>query len=174
MIWAMKWFSFAILAVLTIVFQTTVVQAMAIHSVWPNWMFILAVHYALWGPWPDAAMAAWTLGLIMDLFSGGRIGLNAFCFGGAAWAIMHLRQVMFRDHPMTQILVTLLFMLVMQGITGLYYCWDASVTIPWKDIGWSALFTALYTAAWAPYLHWPLIRLERWTGLRGTLDPMRR
>ena len=56
----MKWISFAILAVLTSVLQTTLVaHTLAIGEIRPDWMFILAVHYALHGKWPDVAIAAW-------------------------------------------------------------------------------------------------------------------
>jgi len=163
----MKWRPFIILAIVTLVFQTTIVQAMAIRSVWPNWMFVLAVHYALWGPWPDAAIGAWLLGLMVDLQTAGgsgHIGLYAFLFGGAAWAIIHVRQVFFRDHALTQILVTGVFTLMIELAVEVYRQWGvgasrASIFLP-------ALFTALYTAAWAPYLHWLLSRLRRWTSLQ--------
>ena len=55
----MKWLPFGILACITIICQTTFVPSMAIHHIWPDWMFVLDVHYALWGPWPEAAIAAW-------------------------------------------------------------------------------------------------------------------
>ena len=75
---SMRWFSFAILAVIALVLQTTVVPRMGIQftrpdlvqSIRPDLVFILAVHYALWGPWPDAAIGAWILGFIASLQSG--------------------------------------------------------------------------------------------------------
>lgn len=162
----MKWRPFIILAVLTLICQTTIVPVMAIYSVWPNWMFILAVHYALWGPWPDAAIGAWVLGFGVDLQTvgaAGHIGLYAFLFGGTAWAIIRIRKIFFRDHALTQVLVTGVFALVVELAVEIYRQWGseaskASFFLP-------ALFTALYTAAWAPYLHWLLARLRRWTGL---------
>lgn len=169
----MRWFSFAMLAAVTIVLQTSAVPLMEIQSVRPDLMFILAVHYALWGPWPDAAIAAWILGLVVDLNSvGHNIGVNAFCFGLAAWAIMRIRQVVFRDHAITQLLITLVFTVLIQLILGLYRRWGG----PTGDgsILWPALMTGVYSAACTPYLHWLLIRLSRWTGLRanrGLLSP---
>jgi rod shape-determining protein MreD len=164
----MKWLSFAILAVLTVVLQTTVVQKMAIQSIWPDWMFVLAAYYALWGPWPEAAIAAWILGLLVDLQSLDRIGLHAFTYGAAAWGIMRLRQVVFRDHPLTQITLTLAFTLGVQLVVGLYRQWGPGMEVSTTAWWWPALFTAVYTAACAPYLHWLLIRLNRWTGLRAS------
>jgi len=164
----MKWLPFAILAVIAIVCQTTVVQAMAVRSVWPEWTFILAVHYALWGAWPDAAIAAWLLGLIVDLQTAppDPIGLHAFCYGAAAWAILRVRQVVFRDHPVTHVVVTLVFTLAIQVLIGIYHGWKRSGSAGSEGLWLTALFIAIYTAVWAPFLHWPLIRIGRWTGLR--------
>jgi rod shape-determining protein MreD len=162
----MKWASFAILAGLAVVVQTAAVPRVEIQSVRPDIMFILAAHYALWGPWPDAAIAAWILGLAADLQSADRIGLHAMCFGLAAWGIMRIRQIVFRDHAATQIVVTLVFTILTQLIIQLYRRWGAAG--PRDGMFWSAVLTGVYTAIFAPYLHWFLIRLGRWTGLRAT------
>ena len=166
----MKWLPFGILACITIICQTTFVPAMAIHRIWPDWMFVLAVHYALWGPWPDAAIAAWLLGLIVDLQSLDRIGLHAFSFAAAAWAIMYVRQAVFRDHPVTHVVVTLLFAFGVRLVIAFYDWWCGTINGALGGLLWPAFFTALYTAAWAPYLHWTLILLGKWTGLKTSRD----
>jgi rod shape-determining protein MreD len=163
----MKWTAFAILAVVTLVLQTTVIPAMAIHSIRPDWMLILAVHYALWGPLQNAAIAAWILGLLVGLESTApdRIALYALGYGAAAWGILRVRQALFRDHPLTQVVVTFLACLLVQLLAGLYRWWAIGSGYN-QSVLWPAVFTSLYTAAWAPYLHWALLRLNRWTGLR--------
>lgn len=160
----MNWVAFAVLAGLALICQTTVASALAIQTITPSWMFVLAMFYALWGPWPDAAIAAWILGLLADL-PASPIGLHAFTYGGAAWAVLRIRQVLFRDHALTQFILTFVFMLAIQVLVGLYLCWDAGRAVNWGGLGWRALLTAVYTAAWAPYMHWLFIRLERWTGI---------
>ena len=168
----MRWFSFAILAVIALVLQTTVVPRMEIQLIRPDLVFILAVHYALWGPWPDAAIAAWILGFIASLQSADPVGIQAFAFGLAAWCILRIRQVLFRDHAMTQLLLTLCFMFAIQLIIGLYRRWAMAPAE--GGFVWPALMTAVYTGACAPYLHWVLIRLSWLTGLRtsrGLLSP---
>ena len=122
----MRWSSFAILAVVALVLQTSAIPKMEIQSVRPDLMFILAVHYALWGPWPDAAIAAWVLGLVAGTQSADRSGVHAFAFGLAAWAMMRMRQILFRDHAMTQLLITLVFTFLIQVLIGLYRRWGAS------------------------------------------------
>ncbi len=169
----MKWFSFVILAGVAIVLQTSATPRLEIQSARPDLMLILAIHYALWGPWPDAAIAAWILGLLADMNSADRIGIHALCFGVAAWVILRVRQIVFRDHALTQILITLLFTVAIQLTVSLYRRWGA--TAGSGDILIPALLTGVYTAACAPYLHWLLVRMGRWTGLRttrGLLSPM--
>ena len=161
----MKWLPFGILGVIAVVCQTTVVPRMAIHSIWPEWTFVLVVHYALWGPRPDAAIAAWLLGLIVDFQSADPIGLHAFCYGAAAWAILRVRQLMFRDHPVTHVAVTLVFTFAVQLLIAVYRWWSLSAPSAGAGLWFSALLIALYTALWAPVLHWLLIRMGKWTGL---------
>jgi rod shape-determining protein MreD len=162
----MKWISFAILAGVTVVLQTSATPFVEIQSVRPDLMFILAVHYALWGPWPEAAMAAWILGLVADLQSLDRVGIHALCFGLAAWAIVRIRQIVFRDHAATQIAISFVFTILIQMVVSLYRLWGTGESR--AGILWPAVLTGVYTAACAPYLHWLLIRLGRWTGLRAT------
>ncbi len=164
----MKWLPFLILAAAATILQTTVARTIAIHAVSPDLMFLLAVHYALLGPWPEAAIAAWVLGLLFDTQTSSPwpLGLYAFCYGGAAWAMIRVRQVVFRDHPAAQIVITLVFTFLVQLAAWVFVWWRSQKGVAWSEIGWQALFTAVYTAALAPYVHWGLGRLNRWTGLR--------
>jgi rod shape-determining protein MreD len=162
----MKWTPFAILAVITITLQTTVVSRLAINGVYPDLMFVLAVHYALWGPWPDAAIAGWILGLLYGTSTAGPAALYAFTYGGTAWAIIYSRKVLFRDHPFTQIIITLLFGLGVQLVAVGYIRLQSSVSRDIAGLFWAGVLTAVFTAVVAPYIHWPLLKLSNWTGLR--------
>jgi len=169
---SMRWVPFAILAGVVIVCQTTFVQSvMAYHGIWPQWVIILAVHYVLWGPSPDAAIAAWILGLLVDLQTAAPhpIGLCAFSYGLAGWAVLRVRQVLFRDHPVTHAFVTLAYAFAVHMMAAAYYWWKQRIPIDKEEL-WLAFLFAGFTAIWAPLLHWVLIRLQRWTGL----GPMRR
>lgn len=164
----MRWAPCVFLALVALGFQMTVAPVIAIHAVRPNFMFVLAVHWALWGPWPDGAIAAWGLGLTVDLLTlagGGRIGLYAFLFGGAAWAIMQVRQVFFREHPLTLFVLTLVFGWAVELAVEVFRHWLTGTPMQAGTLCWPAFFTALYTAAFAPYGHWVLRRTNGWTGL---------
>ena len=166
----MKWIPFIILAIITITCQTTVVQAMAIRTqgnvIWPDWMFILATHYALWGPMPDVAIAAWLLGLGVDIHTEGRIGLFAFLYGAAAWLLLYIRQALYRENAVTQVILTLIMMFLVQAAALFYTRWASHANTTSSSLWLAALYTAVYTAACAPYLHWLLLRMGRWTGLK--------
>jgi len=166
----MKWLPFAILGVAAIVCQTTILPLTAIRAIWPEWTFVLAMHYALWGPWPGAAIAAWLLGLVVDLQSAppDPVFLHAFCYGAAAWVILRVRGLLVPNHPMTQALATLVLAFGVQLLVSGYRAWKWPDSAAGEYFWGTAFFTALYTAAWAPILHWPLIRLNRWAGLRSS------
>lgn len=158
----MKWSSFIILSLIAMICQS-IARDLAIYSIWPDCMFILAVHYALWGPWPDAAIAAWILGMLLGTQTLDPLGLHAFCYGVAAWGIMKMRQVVFREHALTQFVTALFFTLLVQFMVGSFKWWRGSNDLTLTQMLWTALFTAVLT----PFLHWPLLRLGRWTGLRA-------
>ncbi len=162
----MRWLPLVILAAVTLMLQTALVPAIAIEHIAPDWMFILAVHYALWGRWPDAAIAGWFIGLLVDLASLDRVGVHAFAFGAASWGMIRLRQVLFRRRALTRILVTLLFAFGAQVLIGGYRAWEGDATSAGQMV-WQAFLVAAYTAICAPYLHWGLTRLNAWTGLRA-------
>jgi len=161
-----RWPSFLLLAVLGIAFQTVIAPSLEINHIRPDWMFVLAVHYALHAPWADGLLAAWVLGLLVDLSTQERLGLFAFSYGLAALGIVQIRDLVFRDHPLTHVVVTLVFGGVAQAVIGIYrWVVHGSPTSPGPSIAWDALFTALYTAAWAPYMHWALLKCRRFLGL---------
>lgn len=173
----MKWLPFGILAVVGIVCQTTIVPYLRVRGVGPDWMFVLAVYYALWGPWPEAAIGAWILGVVTDLEStgmaGSRIGLHAFCYGAAAWGIIRTRQAVMRGHWLAQVFIALVFGLGVEVVVRLYQHWSAP-QLSLAEAGWGAILSAVYTAACAPFLLWGLTRLSRLTGLKVDRQPWRR
>ncbi len=172
----MRWVSFIILACIGIVLQTTVVHRLAISQVAPDLMFIIAVHYALHAVSPDAMIAAWILGFMTDLYGPGRLGVYGFAFGLMALLVVQLRDSMFRDHPLTSLFVTLICTWVVHMVAGIHFLLarpEAQRGI--LDVLLHSTYTAMYTAALAPYLHWFLGRLRSPLGLAssGRLRPRR-
>src|SRR5688500_10460745 len=139
----MKWLPFITLSLTAMVAQT-IARELAVFSIWPDCIFILAVHYALWAPWPDAAIAPLILGLLLGTGSTEQLGLHAFCYGAAAWGIVQIRQVLFRDHVVTQFVITLLSAFCVQLMVWLLRYWSGLEWPGWKGIVAPAFFTAVY------------------------------
>jgi rod shape-determining protein MreD len=176
----MKWLPFGILAFVTLVLQTTLVPRIVLGDIAPDLMFVLALYYALWAPWPDAGIAAWilgflfgtqTLGFPLGSKAGDPIGLHAFCYGAAAWGVYRVRQAVFRNHPLTHFFLTLAATLLVQLVIWTVLHWVSPSGVSVGRAIRIAFSTAMYTALFAPPVHWLLNRFTRWTGLRVTSRP---
>jgi len=167
----MRWLSFVILAYVGIVLQTTVAERLEISHIRPDLMFIIAVHYALHAVSPDAMIAAWLLGFVVDLCGQGQLGVFAFGYGVTALFVVQLRDSMFRDHPLTSLFVTLVCTWLVHLLAGIHFLLThAQAHRSWVEMLLHSTYTAMYSAAVAPYLHWLLGRLR---GLLGLASPRR-
>ena len=115
-----------------------------------------------------AAVAGMMVPLALGTQTSDPMGLHAFCYGAATWAIVRLRQLTVREHPATQLLITFAFTFLVQVTIWIALRWLAAPRIGWMSMIGAALVTAAYTGICAPALHWMLHRLHRWTGLRNT------
>jgi rod shape-determining protein MreD len=167
----MRWLPFIILLYVGIVLQTTLAQRLEINHVRPDFMFIAALYYALQVVSPEAMIAAWFLGFAVDLCSQGQLGVYAFAYGLMALLVVQFRESMFRDHPLTSLFVTLICTWLAHLIAGVYFI----LTHPQSprstiEMLLHSTYTAMYTAAIAPYLHWMLGRIR---GVLGVAQPRR-
>lgn len=87
----MPWGALSILVVITLVLQTSVVRLLGVESV--DLFLALAIFLGLTAAMYDARLAAWGVGFVQDLASGGPIGLHALALGGAVWLLTMLRGV---------------------------------------------------------------------------------
>lgn len=87
----MPWGALSILAVITLILQTSVVRLLGIDGV--DLFLALALFVGLTAATPDARLAAWCVGFVQDLASGGPLGLNALALGAAVWLLTILRGV---------------------------------------------------------------------------------
>jgi len=61
----------------------------------------------------DAALANWTLGMLIDLTTSGMpLGLYAITFAAAGAMIAQMREAFFADNPLTQVILAALFCLL--------------------------------------------------------------
>jgi rod shape-determining protein MreD len=143
----MRWLSFFILAYVALGLQSGVARAMEWHSAGPNFVLIAVVFISLSAPWETALLACFILGGLQDLTSQSTLGLFAFTYGLVAIFIASVQQAVYRRHPVTQFVLTLLAGVLTAIILALH--------------GWirppspsaSPLFiTAVYSAILAPLI----------------------
>ncbi len=173
----MRWISFVILLLFVTVLQASVAPFLAVHTIRPDLMIILAVHYALAARTNDAVLAAYFVGLAIDLTSLGfagdaNVGLHALSFGLIAFAIVKLRDLTFRESVVTQFLFTFAAKLLLSLMTGIYLSCVLDLGSGWREILVTGAYTAAYTAVLAPYGYWFMRSLRRPLGI-GTTHRLR-
>lgn len=122
---------------------------------------VLAVYAALYSrDRRQAALACWSLGLIKDLGSAGPMGLYALLFLGAGASIFRFRQVLFRDHPLTQAGVSFAAAALLVLADAAVSAWCAG-RLPAGRIASRTLAAALYASAATPVV-FALLARPRW------------
>ena len=169
----MRWIPFVILIYVAVLVQVALgalpVRFGITGDIAPDITAILAVFFALSLRDPrDAMMAAWSLGLAMDLMLCGMggaptvVGPMAIAYTIGSGLIFRVREAFFRERALARALLTLLFCLVvhslwvtMQTVLGL--AWSAWGPAIMKTIGIS-----IYTAVIAPLVCMGLQRCGGW------------
>ncbi len=116
----MRWGGFIVLAAVATCVQMSLGAVLRIPlggtglSLAVDFMAIVAVMVALRARGTaDAALAAWSLGMLIDLTTSGMpLGLYALTFAAAGAMICQMREALFTDNPLTQMVLALLFCLV--------------------------------------------------------------
>jgi rod shape-determining protein MreD len=141
--------------------EITVLDRWAILGARPEALLALACFAALFAK--DAGqglVAAWWIGLVKDAGSVGPLGFHAILFLGAAAVVLHVRQVLFRESPLTQIAVAFLATCWVQALGALLVVATAG-PIPLGVFLLRTLVSAALTAALMPFLP-PLLTRARW------------
>jgi len=172
----MRWIPFVILAWLLVIVQTTLGRVLTlsgtpIGSIGPDFLAILAVFVALQArSGLDAALAAWVLGLALDLTAAGGVtsptvvGPMPIAYALAATLVYWLREAVFRERALIQALLAALFCLVAHGIWVTAQSLRASGEMTWSAYGEvlvQAVALAAYTALLMPMGYWALRYLRR-------------
>jgi rod shape-determining protein MreD len=169
----MRWIPFIILIYVAVLAQVALgalpVSFSLTGGIAPAVTAILAVFFTLSVRDPrDAMMAAWALGLAMDLMlcsMGGAptvVGPMAIAYVVGSGLIFRVREAFFRERALARALLTLLF------CTIAYILWVTMQTI--RDWAWSEWWPAIaktigisiYTAAIAPLVCMGLQRCSGW------------
>jgi rod shape-determining protein MreD len=158
----MRWLTFITLVVLVVSLQSTVAGRLTCLGATPDWVLVLVVFYALHARADQAMAAGWLAGALADLLTIERFGLLSLTYGLVAVVVCQVRGWMFTRHPLTHFGLTLAAALVVRVGWSVY---RAAFDLSGDGVlalGWSCVYTAL----WAPPLHWVLLKMPRVLGIR--------
>ena len=169
----MRWIPLIFLIYLAVLLQVALgalpVRFSLTGDIAPDLTAIIAVFFALSVRDPrDAMIAAWSLGLAMDLMLCGMggtptvVGPMAIAYVAASGLIFRVREAFFRERALARALLTLLFCLIV------YTLWVTMQTV--RGSAWSAWWPAItkaigisiYTAVIAPLVCMVLQRFGGW------------
>lgn len=166
----MHWVAFVILLYVVAALQSAAVPFVAVNTVRPDLMVLVAVHYALAAKQYDALLACWFTGLAVDLSgisyqNAGNVGIHALAMALIAWPIVKMRSFILRDSILTQLLFTFAAKLGLDLLVGLHMMYAIGDWSRLKEVTTAGLYAAIYTAVLAPYGHWFLKRLRGVLGI---------
>ena len=168
----MRWPAFFILAYVILALQLGLASFISWHGAQPNLILIAAVFIAMNAPRDSGLLGCFLLGFCQDLTSIGPLGLHAFTLGLIGLGMMSVQQVIYREHPLTHVAMTLA-----AGLIGLVVLTIWARLYPWlhgarhDGQGQSILIGLLgvvYTAAVAPLVIHVLQRIKGLFGFRIT------
>lgn len=162
----MRWITFFILLYVLTAMQVAHFAALG-HAgrAWPaiQYLPLLAIFYALFATEASAPLAALVCGAAYDLgnYPNDLLGTNLVPLALVAFFVLKIRLSIFREHIVSQALVTLLAMLmfsILSVIMRLLVQAPLEGGSAWIHLGLLA-GNAVYTAIAAPVLFWVLFRL---------------
>jgi rod shape-determining protein MreD len=166
----MRWIPYLVLAYLVIAVQIALSGFVYWGQASPNLVLPAVVFIAINARREEALFGAFGLGLLQDLFTQHPAGLYAFSYCLVGLFVVGAQPSVYKDHPLTHFFVTLLAACLV-NIVVLFNDWTYPRLHPQADaqqISISlALMGALYTAALAPFLLFPVARAKRFFGFRS-------
>src|SRR3954451_19662935 len=101
----MRGLTYIILAYLTLGMQVGLSPFIRLGGAPPNLGLLAALFIALNAPKEPALLGCFLLGLMQDLLTEQTLGLYAFSYGLIAMFVMSTQQLLYREHPLTHVLV---------------------------------------------------------------------
>lgn len=150
-----------LLAALLLACELTVLDRWALKGARPETLLSLACFAALFArDSTQGLLASWLIGLVKDAGSAGPLGLHALLFLGAGAVVLEIRQILFRESPLTQLCVTFIAACWVNLAAALVVAISVG-GIPLGVIVGKTLLSALLTAALAVPMHFTLYQ-ARW------------
>jgi rod shape-determining protein MreD len=150
-----------VLGAVALAFELTLLDAWAVKGVRPEALLSLACFAALFAR--DSAQgltASWLIGLIKDIGSAGPLGLHALLFLAAGAVVLQIRQILYRESPLTQLAVTFIAACWVNLAAAIVVSFTVG-GIPFGVIVGKTLLSALLTGVMTVPLHFTLSQ-ARW------------
>ena len=162
----MHYLRLLIVVALICVAEVTVTPLIALNDMRPNLGLIMVMFVCLYVPVEQAVLFAWAMGLAKDMCSVGVLGLNALLFGICAYQLAGVKDRVFRDHPLTQLLMAIVAVATYDFLYLLVlYFHNPALTWEFTGLSYKFLDALLYTSLLAPVLFFPLRFIRRWLGV---------
>ncbi len=170
----MRWITFLILLYLMTALQTSHLGGIPSKApgaaLWPciEYLPLLAVFYSLYASESAAPIAALLCGLAYDIgnFPDDFVGTNLIPLALVGWLIVRIRLSIFREHFISQLLITLMAILAFAIISAIFRKFIGA-PLEGKTVWTHFAFlagNAVYTAAVAPFVFYVLFRFRHILG----------
>ncbi len=171
----MRWAPFLIFAYLLLLAQSTLghmlmLDRLTLGPVGPDLMALLAVFVGLYVRGAmEGVTAGWVLGMMIDLTTAGgagmgtRVGPMALFFALGVWMIFQVREAIYRERALPQMLVAAIFCLLTHSLWVL----TQAVLAPglWPNLGRllvQVLLSAVYSGLLMPLVHFVCMSSRGW------------
>ncbi len=117
----MRWLAYFILAYVILGFQIGLGAHVQYRGAGPNLVLLAVIFISLNAPRDEAMLGSFLLGAMQDLVTVQPMGLYAFSYGLVAMLVSAVGQLAYREHPLTQLFMTLVggmitaFLVLLQG-----------------------------------------------------------
>ena len=163
----MSWLPYILLSYVALGLQIGLTDGLSFHGGPPNLVLLAVVFICLTLPRKPALLGSFYLGLAQDCLSQHPAGLYALSYGLTALLIRGTHQVIFGQHPLAHVALTLLGGVITAIVLSIHSLihpaaarsLDNAVALPaMHDAPWPLLISAVYTALLAPGVLWLLNR----------------
>ncbi|MCY2925803.1 MAG: hypothetical protein NT031_10245 [Planctomycetota bacterium] len=169
----MRWVPFLLAVYAIMLLQTSLGRLLTFSTdfagqIGPDLAAVLAVFLALHARAAvDALAGAWVLGFSIDLLAAGAVeggacaGMMSLSYMAGAGAVFWVREAFFRDRPLTQAILSVVFCLLAHGLWITGQAARAGDWASWRRMIPQMLALTAYTAVLAPLCNVLLLRMRR-------------
>ena len=164
----MRWLNFSFIIFILLIVQISLARLFGLgpQRITPNLLFLLALVLAFRVGGGSSLMACWILGLVKDLSGHAVLGCYAGGFALGGFLVIALREWFYVEHPLAIMVVVLLgCVLLEQWAFAIEWFKGYAVMADYRGFCVEMFFSALFTAALAPYGQWAVAKLSRSLGV---------